>query len=135
MRFFVALGLLLLSQEAGAQTLSATERYALQVQCGKQASTQFKEDYGSNITNLKSGGQLIANYQNHYSERLNKCFYLDIATTIEKGTAKSTKILHLFDMNENKEHGTNIGGICVVDDKVCGSEQEFMELIKVYMEN
>jgi hypothetical protein len=125
---------LLFASAAEAQTNA--ERYALQERCGKQAAAAFKNEWGGNITNTIKG-QIVANYQNHYSERLNKCFYLETSTTYEKanGKVESLRVMRLYDINENKEYGMYGVGQCVVDDALCRSEQEFLQLIKKYMEN
>jgi hypothetical protein len=116
---------------------SNQERYILQERCGKQAAATFKSEWASNVTNTDKG-QVVANYQNHYSERLNKCFYLEISTTYEKVKDKteSLKMMRLYDINENKEYANYTGGLlCTVNGTSCGSEQEFTQLIKQYMEN
>ena len=94
---------------------SAAERYMLQERCGKQAAATFKLDWVSNITNIATG-QIVANYENHYSERLNKCFYLEVSTIYEKKEDKtaSSKTMRLFDINENKEYATYMTMMCSV---------------------
>jgi hypothetical protein len=112
----------------------------LQERRGKQASEMFKNDWGGQITNTKEG-QIIANYQNHYSERFNKCFYLEISTAYQKlnGKSETYRTLRLYDINENREYaayeGGTYGGSRKVDDVQCGSEQDFLQLIKKYMDN
>jgi hypothetical protein len=92
------------------ETLSAQpnrELYELQERCGRQAKETFKKEWGANVVN--SGNlQMTANYENHYSPRLNKCFYLEISTSYERKSNKATslKSLRLFDLNENKEYAT-----------------------------
>ena len=44
------------------------------------------------------------NYENHFSQRLNKCLFLEILVVVEKG--KWSKQMRLFDLNENKEYGS-----------------------------
>ena len=46
--------------------------YELQERCGRQAADTFKKEIGGNITDT-SQGQMVANLENHYSARLNKC--------------------------------------------------------------
>jgi len=119
------------------QAQNSSDRYTLQERCGKQAATTFKSDWGGNISNTDKG-QVIANYENHYSERLNKCFYLEISETFEKGKSESFKLFRLYDINEDKEYATYMSGAplhCVVDEEICHSEQEFKQLIKQFMEN
>src|SRR5258707_8316417 len=114
---------------------SAAEQYVLQERCGKRAAATFEKDWGSSVTNTKTG-QLIANYENHYSERLNKCFYLEVSTAYDKKDGKTTisKMMRLFDVNENKEYATYLGVSCWVGETFCQSEKEFLQLIKQYME-
>jgi hypothetical protein len=77
----------------------------------------------------------------HYSEKLNKCFYLEVTTIISNGN--SSLQLRLFDHNENKEYGsyyaTN-GGTpgyvgCIVKEALCTSEKEWRQLAKPYLED
>src|SRR5258708_2118136 len=74
-----------------------------------------------------------------------KCFFLEIANTYERKGGKPTtsKIMRLFDLNENKEYGIFVGGICdgcgpmtcLVQDQVCQSESEWRQLLKPFMED
>jgi hypothetical protein len=134
MRMWLVMTLAVVGGSAAAQ--SNSERYMLQERCGKQAAATFKSEWSGNITNTDKG-QIIANYQNHYSEQLNKCFYLETSTAFEKynGKTESLKSMRLFDINENKEYATYGIGQCMVEDTVCRSEPEFLQLIKKYMEN
>jgi hypothetical protein len=97
----VFLVLLCCSMLAHAQ--SNTERYMLQERCGKQAAAVFAKDY-TPIARTNSGGQRTMNYENRYSERFNKCFFLEILVVVEKG--KYTRQYRLYDLNENKEYGS-----------------------------
>jgi hypothetical protein len=76
-------------------------------------------------------------YENHYSPRLNKCFYLEKSATSEN--SGWTIGLALYDLNENKPYGRFTSGPygildCKVKDKVCRSEQEWRELAKPFLE-
>ena len=84
-------------------------------------------------------GHTVFNYENHYSARLNKCFFLEIAVS-HKPT--NSKIMRLFDLNENKEYGTFVSGptestplACVVRGNTCRSESEWRQLLKSFMED
>jgi hypothetical protein len=58
------------------------------------------------VTNTEDG-QKITEYENHYSTILNKCFFLEIVTSIKtKGTEGISTIMTLFNLNEHKEYGT-----------------------------
>jgi hypothetical protein len=110
--------------------------YELQERCGKRAAEVFEKEWGSNIAQY-SDRQVTANFENHCSPRLNKCFYLEISTSYEKGKTPF-KTLRLFDLNDNKEYATFTEGVllmCVVRGKRCGSEDEWRELTKPFMED
>jgi hypothetical protein len=76
---------------------------------------------------------------------LNKCFFLEIGTSYERkqGKPTSSKIMRLFDVNDNKQQGIYMSGFsmdgppfaCEVQDKVCQSEREWRQLLKPFMED
>jgi hypothetical protein len=112
--------------------------YELQVRCGRQAAAAFARDYVA-VENTKDG-QRLTNYENHFNPRLNKCFFLEIFTFIEKGM--SSKLLRLFDLNENKEYGSYWDSDakphsvhCNVGNQRCSSEEEWRKLAKPYLED
>jgi hypothetical protein len=123
---------------AHGQQATATERYLLQERCGKLAAAAFAKDYTAAETT--KDGQHISNYENHYSPKLNKCFFLEIGRFIDQG--KNSKLLRLFDLNENKEYGSywqtdkmpNFVD-CLVGETRCSSEKEWRELAKPYLED
>jgi hypothetical protein len=115
------------------------EQYELQERCGKRAAELFKREYSSGFKTRDT--TTMFNYENHYSARLNKCFFLEIADLYEKGKG-STKSLRLFDLNENKQYGICMSSFgdgvpypCFVQDQVCRSEDEWRTLIKPFMED
>ena len=116
------------------------ERYELQERCGKQAAEFFKREYSAGFKTQDTTTRF--NYENHYSARLNKCFFLEIADLYEKGKG-GTKGMRLFDLNENKEYGAYMVDICdgcvpwqcLVQEQVCRSEKEWRTLIKPFMED
>ena len=114
---------------------SKAEKYTLQERCGKRAEEIFRTEYGSHRTKTNNG-ELFIDYQSHYNERLNKCFFLENATSNQRidGKPISSKLIRLFDANENKERGNFNFGICYVDEKTCSSYDEFMKLLRPYME-
>jgi hypothetical protein len=121
--------------DAGAQPNK--ELYELQERCGRRAEETFKKEWGTNIVNT-AYGQIIGSYENHYSPRLNKCFYLESSTSYERKDNKSTSLkgLRLFDLNDNKEYATFIEGLtCDVRGQQCRSEAEWRELVKPYMDD
>jgi hypothetical protein len=110
--------------------------YELKERCGRQAAETFNKEWGSNVVNSKDG-QTVANFENHYNARLNKCFYLEISTTYERDK-KPLKSFRLFDLLDNKEYATFIEGFlmhCQVGDRFCTSEAEWRELIRPFMED
>jgi hypothetical protein len=120
--------------------LPKKEMYEIQERCGKRAAEVFQREY-SPVSNTKDA-QTLFNYENHYSARLNKCFFLEIAVSNEKGNPTSSKIMRLFDLNDNKEYGVFASGptestpiACVVRGKSCQSEGEWRQLLKPFMED
>jgi hypothetical protein len=111
--------------------------YDLQERCGKRAAEAFQKEWGTHIINQKDG-YMMADYENHYSPRLNKCFYLQKSNAFGKGT--SVESLDLYDLNENKQLGSFVTGAptgieqCQVQGKTCRSEQEWRELAKPFLE-
>jgi len=113
--------------------------YELQERCGKRAAEVFEREYGP-VSDDKDG-QTLFNYENHYSARLKKCFFLEIAMSYEREKEKpGPKIMRLFDLNDNREYGTFVSGptestplACVVRGKNCQSESEWRQLVKPFM--
>ena len=137
MTWVIAIAFVLLGASA-ANAEPNKDAYELQVRCGKQSADAFAKDYVP-VENTKDG-QRTANYENHFSLRLNKCFFLEISVFIENG--KWSRLLRLFDLNENKEYGSYWHSDkapqfvnCNVQDARCSSEAEFRTLIKPYMED
>jgi len=137
----VLVGLLcgLIPSFAKAQQATATEVYGLRERCGKLAATVYDREYSPHTRTTATGGQQIFNYENHYSQKLNRCFYLEISTFIEKGTVSTS--WRLYDINENKEYGhywqsgTSKFVDCIVGEVRCLSEDEFRNLAKPYLED
>jgi hypothetical protein len=130
-------GLLCFSTYASAQPNKVL--YELQERCGKRAEELFRREYGPRDS--KYG--MLFNYENHYSARLKKCFFLEIAVSQDKGRLTATKDMRLFDLNEKKGYGLYMDGICAgcgpisckVQGKVCRSESEWRQLLKPFMED
>jgi len=80
--------------------------YELRERCGKRAAEVFKQEYGP-ATNVENG-QMLSNYENHYSSKLNKCFFLEVSDSYirNKGIFTHSRSMRLFDLNDNKEYGT-----------------------------
>src|SRR5215475_4186421 len=67
-------GLVGFSTNIGAQPNK--ELYELQERCSKRAAEVFKREYSPGA-NSKDGR--LFSYENHYSARANKCFFLEIS--------------------------------------------------------
>jgi len=133
-------GLLCFSSHVSAQPNK--ELYELQERCGKRAAEVFAREYSPRIANTKDV-QMRYNYENHYSRRLNKCFFLEIAVSHERKDGTSSKLMRLFDLNGNKDYGVFVSGLsdkgppvaCLLQDKICQSESEWRQLLKPLMED
>ena len=140
MKAFAALvGFALLASGAWAQSLK--EKYELSAQCGMLAAETFRKYWGSGIS-TSSTGQIIGKYENHYNYRLNKCFYLEISDSYERGKSPF-RLMRLYDFQESREIGVFVGTTvfleektahCWVQEKQCASEEEWRALIKPFME-
>jgi len=77
------------------------QSYELQERCGKRAAEVFEQEYGP-VSDDKDR-QTLFNYENHYSARLKKCFFLEITMSYEREEGKpASKIMRLFDINEKQ---------------------------------
>src|SRR5262245_37904464 len=131
-------GLLCVSTQISAQPNK--ELYELRERCGKRAEELFRREYSSLSPVAKS---IMFNYESHYSARLNKCLFLEIAMSYSAGRLTRSKDMRLFDINDNKEYGIYLDGICdgcgpmicYVQDKVCRSESEWQQLVKPFMDD
>jgi hypothetical protein len=134
----VLAALLLVAGNAHAQPNK--EQYELQERCGKRAAEFFAKAWASEVSNTASG-QTRANYENHYNSRLNKCIYLEISNSFQRGEPPF-RLMRLFDLNENREiatymksEGDAFAFLCSVQDKGCRTEAEWRTLIKPFMED
>ena len=123
-----------------AQAQPNKEQYELQERCGKRAAEFFAKAWASEVSNTASG-QTTANYENHYNSRLNKCIYLEISNSFQRGEPPF-RLMRLFDLNENREiatymksEGDAFAFLCSVQDKGCRTEAEWRTLIKPFMED
>lgn len=135
---YLAFALAIFLLVPGAFAEPNKEQYLLQERCGQAAATRFKSDWGNGVINTEYG-QDIATYENHYSSTLNKCFYLEMVSSIH--TRENTSYhMGLVDLNENKEWARLFqpaGEIepifCYVRQTICHSQDEWMNLIKPFM--
>src|SRR5262245_10551458 len=131
-------GLVGFSTNIGAQP--NRELYELQERCSKRAAEIFKREYRPGA-NSKDGR--LCSYENHYSARANKCFFLEISVAYEKGKSTGYKFMRLLDLNDNNEYGRYfmndlyLAGPfpCDVQGTVCRSESEWRQLLKPFMED
>jgi hypothetical protein len=141
--FSVAIaGLLWFSTYGAAQPNK--KPYELQERCDKRAADLFEREYRPRVENTKDV-QVRLNYEDHYSARLNKCFFLEISSSYDRkgGKITSSKIMRLVELNDNKDYGVFVSGLsdqgppvaCLLEEKICQSESEWRQLLKPFMEN
>ena len=109
--------------------------YQLQERCGKKCEEFFNEKYGNGILN---DGKTIVTYQNHYNKKLKKCLIILNTNFFSKNINKGYKEMFLFDVNYHRDYGFfhNSGRFtfCDVERNRCNSEEEWVSLVKPYME-
>jgi hypothetical protein len=130
-RIIIAASLVLIGS---AQAQSLKEKYELSERCGKQAAEVFAKEWEA--PDYNSVANVMASYENHYNSQLDKCFYL-LTSTGKSGT----KIMALFDLNENKDYGLYVSTAgakepiqCYVQATDCQTEEEWRALIRPFME-
>jgi hypothetical protein len=133
----------LASDASAVKERIASALFERQQKCSAQARKEF----------IQSGfkdNDPLASYQNHYNEKLNKCFAAFTSTAIVGRTA--TTVRTVFDAFEGKDYGSYISynpgdkkywevvpSKCEVIQpsgaaQVCHSDGEFSVLAKVYLE-
>ena len=107
--------------------------YELQERCDKRAAEVFQKERGGEHVVKNMNGITKVDYEDHYSPRLNKCFFLvKSISSLENGWMTS---LELFDLNEHKQYGSFSSDLeCEFQGKVCRSEQEWWELAKPFLD-
>jgi len=115
----------------------------LHEQCHRRAEELWKKGFGINDVLKKPGGRVTKKYEYHYNETFKKCFYLTRSDIVEKMDVATLE--RLFDVDDKKEYGMFTGGnrgtfaICIMfvgkGKHRCSSEDEWRELVKVYMED
>lgn len=121
------------------QAQSNKDLYGLQERCGKQAEERFQ---GIGKQRETAGYTFSFDFENHYSLRLNKCFFLlTLFQTEIKSPDKGGKFMWLHDLNDIAQyygeyvHYSGLLAFCEVRGKQCRSEEEWRELIKPFMED
>ena len=121
---------------------SPSELYELQERCSRRAEELFIKNFaGGEIINTDDG-KAFARYTNHFSNKLNKCFYLVTVANIPFDSSKeSTTSITLYDVNQVREYGVKFTdgnskspSLCFVNGKDCHSDKEWSTLIRPYME-
>jgi len=128
---------------ARLESKSKTASLDLQEKCAKQAHEAFK---------LSGETTKLANFLNHYNEKLNKCFVQIMSTDVKKSPGTIGTFNSISDAFEgkvyaeyawfsekNKEYWEVPPFVCKVtlpsgEEKICHSEYEFDALVKHYME-
>jgi hypothetical protein len=110
--------------------------YQLQERCEKKCEEFFKQEYGNGILN---NGKRTVTYQNHYNKKLKKCLIMLTTNYFSKNLNKGYKEKFLFDINYKRDYGFfhDSGTItfCDVERNKCNSEEEWVSLVKPYMED
>src|SRR5262249_61972403 len=74
--------------------------YDLQERCRKQAEERFQQTFVQRVLETDRYRSSF-NFENHYSLRLNKCFYLVTNDIFLKSSDQSGKSMWLHDVNDN----------------------------------
>jgi hypothetical protein len=124
-----------LKEDSYAQAKNVRKELELSQRCEKRCDEHFKKEYGNGILN---NGRRTVTYESHYNKKLNKCFIILTTNFIIEKYNKSYKEKFLFDVNYLRDYGFyhNSGTItfCDVERYKCGSEEEWVSLVKPYME-
>jgi hypothetical protein len=141
LRRFISVAIAGLAWFSTSVSAQPNKLYELQERCGKRAADVFSQEYSPPVLDTEDG-QTRFNYENNYSARLNRCFFLEIAVSYDNETSSNSKIMRLFDLNGNKQYGTFVSGpsestplTCLVRGKGCQSESEWRQLVKPFMED
>jgi hypothetical protein len=107
----------------------------LKAKCEKKCEEHFRKEYGNGRLN---DGRRMVSYQSHYNRKLNKCFIMvDTTFNVEKHKL-SYREKFLFDVNYLRDyafyHDSGKITFCDVERNKCGSEAEWISLVKPYME-
>ena len=103
--------------------------------CKKKCEEHFKKEYGNGILN---NGKRTVTYESHYNKKLNKCFIILTTNFIIEKYNKSYREKFLFDVNYLRDyafyHNSGTITFCDVERNKCSSEEEWVSLVKPYME-
>lgn len=108
----------------------------LQERCEKRCEDYFRKEYGNGKLN---GGKRVVTYQTHYNKKLKKCMIVLNTDYFSKRINMGYKEKFLLDVNYLRGYGFfhNSGKItfCDVERNTCRSEEEWVSLVKPYMED
>ena len=102
-------------------SVSGKDQYELQEQCDKRCEEIFRKEFGHTPHTIRKnadGTTVMVSYQNHYNQKLNKCFILKSFVL----TANSHLMRQIYDANDNKlygicvEHSSDISKDCTSKD-------------------
>lgn len=103
--------------------------------CEKKCEEHFRKQYGNGKLN---NGKRIISYQSHYNKKLNKCFIMLDTTFMVEKYKLGYREKFLFDVNYLRDyafyHDSGKITFCDVEKNKCGSESEWLSLVKPYME-
>lgn len=129
---------------AKLETTPKSSSLDLQAQCARQAALIYKDSGWEK--------EVMAGYENHYNEKLNKCFVImqNTDTKIAPGKITTSRFLsdafegrnlgnYFWQSDKTKKYWEVAPYTCDVtlpsgEKKVCKSSEEFEELLKVYMQ-
>jgi hypothetical protein len=122
------------------QSLARTrkESHELNESCGKRAAEKFKQEYGTGFSS-DSETRNIYSYRNHYSPRLNKCWYLvQTRATFQRGEKPEQLALALYDLNDRERYAIYMAEgekvyLCEAMGQECSSQDQWMELVSPYL--
>jgi hypothetical protein len=121
-------------QDRASEDMNAGPR--LQERCERKCEEYFRKEYGNGKLN---GGKRVVTYQTHYNKKLKKCMIMLDTEYFSKNINMGYKEKFLLDVNYKRGYGFfhNSGTItfCDVERNTCRSEQEWVSLVKPYMED
>jgi hypothetical protein len=125
----------MIREDSYAQAKNLRKELELSQKCEKKCEEHFRKEYGNGILN---NGKRTVTYESHYNKKLNKCFIILTTNFMIEKYNKRYKEKFLFDVNYLRDYGFyhNSGTItfCDVEKNKCGSEEEWVSLVKPYME-
>ena len=133
---YLSFGLMSTAQASAAAT--ADEEYTLSERCLQNARAHWESTYKNEAEKNKTSTWV--DYENHYSRKLGKCFFMEIRAT-DQSDGRVFMKYQLFDFLDHKgigffwgfQNSQNTSG-CKVKGTVCSNKIEWDILIRPYME-